>query len=51
MLNKKSLKALGKMLGVEKQYVSDMEHERKEISKAMAKKLANIFNVSVSRFI
>ena len=48
---KMTQKALGEMLGVEKQYVSDMEHGRKEISKAMAKKLASIFNVSVSRFI
>lgn len=44
-------KELGQMLGIEKQYVSDMEHGRKEISKAMAKKLSEIFNVSVSKFI
>ncbi len=44
-------KELGTILGIEKQYVSDMEHERKEISKAMAKKLADIFHVSVSKFI
>ena len=42
---------LGAMLGLKKQYISDMEHDRKEISKAMAKKLAKIFNVPVSRFI
>ena len=44
-------KALGEVLGIEKQYVSDMEHGRKEISKMMAKRLADYFNVSVSRFI
>ena len=44
-------KSLGEVLGIEKQYVSDMEHGRKEISKMMAKRLADYFNVSVSRFI
>lgn len=42
---------LGTVLGVKKQYISDMEHDRKEISKSMAKKLSKIFNVPVSRFI
>lgn len=42
---------LGEKLGVNKQVISDMEHERRSISKAMAKELAKIFNVSVDRFI
>ena len=42
---------LGEKLGVSKQVISDMEHERRSISKAMAKELAKIFNVSVDRFI
>ncbi len=42
---------LGEKLGVSKQVVSDMEHERRSISKAMAKELARIFTVSVERFI
>ena len=42
---------LGEKLGVSKQVISDMEHERRSISKAMAKELAKIFNVSVERFI
>ena len=42
---------LGEKLGVSKQVISDMEHERRSISNAMAKELAKIFNVSVDRFI
>ena len=42
---------LGEKLGVSKQVISDMEHERRSISKAMTKELAKIFNVSVDRFI
>lgn len=42
---------LGEKLGVSKQVISDMEHERRSISKAIAKDLAKIFNVSVDRFI
>ena len=38
-------------LGATKQFVSDMENGRKPISKATAKKLAKIFDVSVARFI
>ena len=42
---------LGEKLGVSKQVISDMEHERRAISKAMAKELSKIFKVSVGRFI
>ena len=42
---------LGEKLGVSKQVISDMEHERRSISKSMAKELAKIFDVSVERFI
>ena len=42
---------LGEKLGVSKQVISDMEHERRSISKAMVKELAKIFNVSVDRLI
>ena len=42
---------LAEKLGTTKQFVSDMENGRKPISKATAKKLAGIFDVSVARFI
>lgn len=42
---------LAKKLGTTKQFISDMENERKPISKAKAKELAKIFKVSVARFI
>ena len=42
---------LAKKLGTTKQFISDMENERKPISKATAKELAKIFKVSVARFI
>ena len=42
---------LAERLGATKQFVSDMENGRKPISKATAKKLAKIFDVSVARFI
>ena len=42
---------LGDKLSVSKQVISDMEHERRAISKAMAKELSKIFDVSVERFI
>ena len=42
---------LGEKLGVSKQVVSDMEHERRAISRKMAKELSKIFDVSVERFI
>ena len=42
---------LGEKLGASKQVFSDMEHGRRSISKAMAKELSKIFDVSVERFI
>lgn len=39
------------MLGIQKQVVSDMEHERKSISKVMAKKIAKALNCPVALFI
>ena len=51
-LEKKMTQAeLGEKLGISKQVISDMEHERRSISKAMAKELSKIFDVSVERFI
>lgn len=42
---------LAKKLGTSKQFISDMENDRKAISKKTAKELASIFDVSVARFI
>jgi DNA-binding XRE family transcriptional regulator len=43
---------LGKKLGgLSRQYISDLEKNRRGISKVTAKKLADIFNVSVKRFL
>lgn len=42
---------LAKKLGTSKQFISDMENDRKPISKKTAKELASIFDVSVARFI
>jgi DNA-binding XRE family transcriptional regulator len=43
---------LGKMLGgLTRQYVSDIEKGRRSISKEVAKKLAEIFNTSVDKFL
>ncbi len=42
---------LAELVGVSKQYISDMEHGRKSISKNMAKKLAAALNCPVSDFI
>ena len=42
---------LGEKTGVAKAFICDIEHNRRAISKEMAKKLAHIFNVSVERFI
>ena len=43
---------LGKKLGnYTKQYISDIEHTRRSISKDVAKKLSRIFNVPVERFL
>ena len=50
-LVKMTQKDLAEKLGVSKQAVSDMENGRRAISKATAKKLAEIFDVSVARFI
>ncbi len=44
-------KQLGEMLGIQKQVVSDMEHERKSISKVMAKKIAKALDCPVALFI
>lgn len=43
--------ALGSKVGMTRAYICDMEKGRRAISKAMAKKMAGIFNTSVSRFI
>ena len=42
---------LAAVLGTTKQFISDMENERKPISRKTAKKLAALFHVSVARFI
>ncbi len=43
---------LGEKLGkVTRQKVSDMEHNRRSISKDIAKKLSQIFNVPIERFL
>ena len=42
---------LAKKLGTSKQFISDMENDRKPISRKTAKELAVIFNVSVARFV
>ena len=46
----KALK-LAKKLGTSKQFISDMENDRKPISRKTAKELAALFDVSVARFI
>ena len=43
--------SLGSILGVTKQYVSDMEHERRSISKDMAKKIAHVLECPVTLFL
>ena len=42
---------LGEMLGVKASFVSDLENNRRAVSKKMAKFLANLFNVSVAEFV
>lgn len=43
---------LGKKLGAfTKQYISDIENGRREISKELAKKLSQVFKVPVDRFL
>jgi hypothetical protein len=38
-------------ISASKAFVCDMEHDRRAISKDMAKKLASLFDISVARFI
>ena len=42
---------LTEMLGTTKQFISNIENDRKPISRVIAKKLSEIFNVPASRFI
>ena len=42
---------LAAMLGTTKQFISYLENDRKPISRIMAKKLSELFNVPASRFI
>ena len=42
---------LAEMLETTKQLISDLENDRKPISRMMTKKLSEIFNASVSRFV
>ena len=42
---------LATMLGTTKQFISNLENDRKPISRMMAKKLSEIYNVPASRFI
>ena len=42
---------LAAVLGTTKQFISNLENDRKPISRMMAKKLSKIFNVPASRFI
>jgi DNA-binding XRE family transcriptional regulator len=43
--------ALAEDLGVSRAFVCDIEHNRRAVSKKMAKELSALFKVSVSRFI
>ena len=42
---------LAAVLGTTKQFISNLENDRKPISRMMAKKLSKIYNVPASRFI
>ena len=42
---------LATVLGTTKYFISNLENDRKPISRMMAKKLSEIFNVPASRFI
>ena len=42
---------LTEMLGTTKQFISNIENDRKPTSRVIAKKLSEIFNVPASRFI
>ena len=46
-----SRKELAKLPGTTKQFISNLENDRKPISRIMAKKLSEIFNLPDSRFI
>ena len=41
----------GKLGGLTRQYVSDLENGRREVSKNIAKALSALFHVSINRFI
>ena len=42
---------LAEMLGISRQSISDLENDRKPISRMMARKLSGILNIPSSRFI
>ena len=42
---------LAAVLGTTKQFISNLENDRKPISRIMAKKLSGIFTIPASRFI
>ncbi len=44
-------KALGEEVGASKSFICDVEHDRRSISKEMAKKFSKIFNITVERFL
>lgn len=50
-LNHMTQAEVATVLSTTRQHVSDMEHDRKPISRKSAKALSQLFHVSVSRFI
>jgi DNA-binding XRE family transcriptional regulator len=42
---------LGEKVGVKKTFICDIEHDRRSISKEMAKKFSALFKISVAQFI
>jgi len=42
---------LGANVGASKSFICDIEHDRRAISKGMAKKFSTLFKISVERFI
>ena len=42
---------LGSKVGASKSFICDIEHNRRPISKGMAKKFSKLFKISVERFI